>query len=56
MRGKRVCYLHGGKSLGAPQGNRYALKHGLYTREAIEQGRAVKRLIKDTEELLTEIC
>jgi hypothetical protein len=29
MKNKRVCYLHGGKSPGAPRGNKNALKHGL---------------------------
>jgi hypothetical protein len=35
MKNKRVCYLHGGKSPGAPGGNRNALKHGFYTAGAI---------------------
>jgi uncharacterized protein YjcR len=33
MTGKRVCYIHGGKSPGAPKGNKNALKHGEYTEE-----------------------
>ncbi|MFD1789707.1 HGGxSTG domain-containing protein [Sphingomonas floccifaciens] len=31
MRGKRRCRLHGGKSKGAPIGNRNAVKHGMRT-------------------------
>ena len=31
------CRMHGGKSTGAPKGNQNALKHGLYSREAILQ-------------------
>jgi hypothetical protein len=30
MQGKTVCYIHGGKSNGAPKGSHNALKHGLY--------------------------
>ena len=31
MKGKRVCYYHGGMSPGAPKGNKNALKHGRYS-------------------------
>ena len=39
--GRKRCRMHGG-ALGsrAPRGNKNALKHGLYTREAIEERRA----------------
>jgi uncharacterized protein YjcR len=33
------CRMHGGPSPGAPKGNKNALKHGLYTAEAIAQRR-----------------
>lgn len=39
------CRMHGGKSSGAPKGNRNALKHGLYTAEMITCRRLVKKLI-----------
>ena len=35
------CRMHGGKSPGAPKGNKNALKHGWYTAEAI----AMRRLL-----------
>jgi hypothetical protein len=35
--GKRRCRMHGGAAgSGAPRGNQNALKHGRYTREAID--------------------
>jgi hypothetical protein len=38
--GKRRCRMHGGaEGSGAPRSNKNALKHGRYTREAIEQRR-----------------
>jgi len=36
MKGKWVCYIHGGKSPGAPKGNSNAYKHGAYTKEMNE--------------------
>ena len=47
VRGKKRCRMHGGaKGSGAPRGNQNALKHGLYTREAIEERRALRQLIR----------
>jgi len=48
------CRLHGGKSTGAPKGNKNALKHGFYTREAIIQRRYTRQLIKRSRELFDE--
>ena len=54
--GKRRCRMHGGaKGSGAPQGNRNALKHGLHSREAIAERRAVRQLIREAQQLLREI-
>ena len=54
--GKRRCRMHGGaKGSGAPQGNRNALKHGLHTREAIAERRAVRQLIREARTFLREI-
>ena len=36
MKGKMVCYIHGGKSPGPPIGNNNAYKHGAYTKEINE--------------------
>ena len=51
------CRMHGGKSPGAPKGNRNALKHGRYTAEAVlrrhELSRAV-RLMKAWAALVIE--
>ena len=36
--GKNRCRMHGGaKGSGAPQSNRNALKHGSYTKEALQR-------------------
>jgi hypothetical protein len=39
------CRMHGGRSPGAPKGNRNAFKHGRYTVEAIASRREVAALI-----------
>ena len=45
--GKARCRMHGGTDgIGAPRGNRNALKHGLYTAEAIAQRREVAALLR----------
>ena len=38
---------------GTPKGNKNALKHGLYTREAIEERRQLRRL---AEQSLKMVC
>ena len=38
--------MHGGIGSGAPRGNRNALRHGAYTREAIAEYRQLRTLIK----------
>jgi hypothetical protein len=56
VRGKRRCRMHGGAvGSGAPVGNKNALKHGLYTREAIEERRRLHALIRQSERLLNEL-
>ena len=48
--------MHGGaKGSGAPIGNQNALKHGLYTREAMEDRRLIMRLIRLGRGTLREI-
>lgn len=45
------CRLHGGKSPGAPRGNKNALKHGYYSAEEQELRAEVRehlRLMKET--------
>jgi hypothetical protein len=46
--------MHGGKSPGAPKGNRNALKHGLYTAEAIANRRKVGALLRAVRQLLRQ--
>jgi len=52
MKGKRVCRIHGGKSPGAPKGNKNALKHGLYTAQAGAQRRYTRLLLKEMRRTL----
>jgi hypothetical protein len=50
VHGKRRCRMHGGATgSGAPRGNKNALKHGRFTREAIARR-------KQTRELLRQLC
>jgi len=56
VRGKKRCRMHGGaKGSGAPRGNQNALKHGLYTKQAIEERKSLRQLIRDAEKLIEEI-
>ena len=50
--GKKRCRLHGGaESSGAPPGDRNgAYRHGLYTREAIAERKAMRALIRSFRE------
>jgi hypothetical protein len=51
--GKRRCRMHGGAAgSGAPAGNRNALKHGRYSREAVEFRRLLHELAREARELL----
>ena len=53
--GRKRCRMHGGADgVGAPVGNRNALKHGHYTAQAITQQRALVKLIRECQELLGE--
>ena len=48
--------MHGGaEGSGAPQGNQNAFKHGRYSKSAIDQRRAVRKLIREAEKFLEEI-
>lgn len=55
--GKRRCRMHGGaRGTDAPQGNRNALKSGLYTREMISWRRDVTRLMREARATLRELA
>ncbi len=48
--------MHGGAvGSGAPRGNKNALKHGLYTRETLEERRQIRQLIKASQEMLKDL-
>ncbi len=54
--GKLRCRMHGGAhGSGAPIGNKNALKHGRFTKEAIAERAELARLIKNTRKYLDEI-
>jgi uncharacterized protein YjcR len=56
VEGKERCRMHGGApGSGAPRGNKNAVKHGLYTREAIAQRRQLTELMRQSRKLLSEI-
>ena len=45
--------MHGGaKGSGAPQSNKNALKHGAYTREALERRAQMRVLVREARQLL----
>jgi len=47
--------MHGGApGSGAPLGNKNALKHGLYTKEAIEDRKKLRKLMRDSVQTLKE--
>ena len=48
--------MHGGvHGSGAPRGNKNALKHGRYTREAIEERRSLRSLLREAHTLVQRI-
>ena len=56
VRGKRRCRMHGGvPKSGAPERNRNARKHGLFTGEAIAGRKQVQVLLEDAWKLLREM-
>ena len=47
--------MHGGKSPGAPKGNKNALKHGRYTAAAIAERKHLSSLLRTMRTLVAEI-
>jgi uncharacterized protein YjcR len=48
--------MHGGApGSGAPPGNQNALKHGLYSKGAIEERRQLRALIRQSHKLMQDI-
>ena len=49
--------MHGGApESGAPPGNRNAVKHGLYTKAALEERKQLRALMRDARKLLHGIA
>jgi glucans biosynthesis protein len=56
VHGKRRCRMHGGAlGSGAPRGNKNALKHGRYTREAIAERAHIRELVRQARKLLLHV-
>ena len=54
--GKSRCRMHGGAARsGAPRGNKNALKHGRFTREAFAERRLVRSLLQESRALILKI-
>jgi hypothetical protein len=52
---KRRCRMHGGaKGSGAPKGNRNALKHGGFTKEALAELAELRGLIAEFKKVIME--
>jgi glucans biosynthesis protein len=48
--------MHGGAvGSGAPRGNKNALKHGRYTREAIDERQLLRTLLQQSRSLIQQI-
>lgn len=52
MKGRSVCFIHGGKSPGAKAGNTNALKTGLHTANAIAERQWLRQLITSAKDLV----
>jgi uncharacterized protein YjcR len=49
--------MHGGApGSGAPKGNQNARKHGLYTKEAREERRKLRELLRESRRLLQDLA
>jgi uncharacterized protein YjcR len=56
VNGKKRCRMHGGApGSGAPKENKNALKHGLFTKEAIEERKRLRTLLRESRKLLQSI-
>ena len=54
--GKKRCRMHGGaKGSGAPKGNHNALKHGTFTKEALQRRALLREQIREAQKLLKDL-
>jgi hypothetical protein len=51
VRGWTVCRFHGARG-GAPKGERNGFRHGLYTKEAFEERRLLRELLRRSRQAL----
>jgi uncharacterized protein YjcR len=54
-RQETVSHARGAAGSGAPKENKNALKHGVFTKEAIKERKQVQALIGETRKLLRDI-
>jgi len=56
VRGMLVCRFHGARA-GGPKGSANgAYRHGLHTKEAVKERRAIAQLLRDTHVLLARLA
>src|SRR5215471_20646418 len=56
VRGKRRCRIHGGAHVsGAQLGNKNAVRHGLYSKEAVALRRIVSELIRTPRDTVVKV-
>jgi uncharacterized protein YjcR len=56
VQGKKRCRMHGGASgSGAPKGNGNAVTHGFFTRQAIEERKRVRELLRESRKLIADM-
>ncbi len=56
VHGKKRCRMHGGaQGSGVPRANQNARKHGLFTRDAVEERRQLQALLGEARKLLQEM-
>jgi hypothetical protein len=56
VHGKERCRMHGGaEGSGAPTANQNARRHGLFTRDAIEERKEIRALLGEARKLLEEM-
>jgi uncharacterized protein YjcR len=56
VHGKKRCRMHGGAAgSGAPKANQNARKHGLFSRDAIEERKEIQALLGEARKLLEEM-
>ena len=55
--GKKRCRMHGGAAgSGAPKGNQNALKSGFFTRQAIEERKQLRALLRNAQTFLSDVA